>query len=116
MNEFKFETNKLTISEVEIEFDYDIGKVIRVDKILLVLLILPKGSKEVDNLYGVGENGEILWRIQSVDEALGITKNTPYVSLKVVNPRVAQVTSFFGMRFSVDIRNGEIIDKKCIGW
>lgn len=116
MNEVRFEANKVITSRFEIEFDYKINKVEYVNKIILVLLEIPKGSKEVDNLYGVDEMGNILWRVQSIKEAFGIPQNTPYVALKIVNSDIVQVTSFFGMRFSVDISNGKLIDKESIGW
>ncbi|MDQ6423118.1 hypothetical protein RB620_27175 [Paenibacillus sp. LHD-117] len=58
-----------------------------------------------------------LQRINEINnEAFGIPQNTPYVALKVVNVDTVQVTSFFGMRFSVDISNGKLIDKESNGW
>jgi hypothetical protein len=116
MNKIRFEANKLITSSFEVEFEYNIDKIEYIDRIILVLLEIPKGSKEVDNLYGVDEIGNILWRVQSIKEAFGIPQNTPYVALKVVNADTVQVTSFYGMRFSVDISNGKLIDKESIKW
>lgn len=116
MSKIRFEENKLITSSFVIEFEYNIDKVEYTNKIIIVLLEIPKGSKEVDNLYGVDEVGKILWRVQSIKEAFGIPQNTPYVGLKVVNADTVQVTNFYGMRFSVNISNGKLIDKESIGW
>lgn len=116
MKEIKFDQNKLITSEFEVEFEHNIDKVEFINDIYLVLIEIPKGSKEVDNLFGVNLSGNIIWRVQSVSEVFDISQNSPYVALKVINNQKAEVISFFGIRFSVNISNGKLIDKECIGW
>ncbi len=70
----------------------------------------------MDNLYAVNEKGEIFWRVQSAKDAFNITQNTPYISMNIINSKIVQVTSFFGMRYLVEIRSSKLIDKECIGW
>jgi hypothetical protein len=102
--------------DFRLDFKNKINTIEKVNDIFLVLLEVEKGSTDVDNLYGVDKYGVIIWRIQSIKEALGIAQNTPYISLKVIDFEKAQVTSFFGMRFTFCIHNGQIFEKECIGW
>ncbi len=115
MSDYKLSENKLITYNFQIEFKHKINKVELINDIYLVMLEIPKGSKEVDNLYGV-KNGKILWRIQSVGEAFNIPQNTPYISLKILNSEKAQVTSFFGMRYTVEILSGRLLEKESVGW
>jgi hypothetical protein len=77
---------------------------------------VPEGSKEVDNLFGVDSKGNVLWRVQSVKDAFCLQQNTPYISMEILDKQIVQVTSFFGMRFFVEISSGKLIDKECIRW
>ncbi len=116
MRNFTFEKNILKIKEVEILFKHDIDAVEHVDGKYLVLLRVPKGTQEVDNLYAVDSKGKIIWEVQSAEEVFDISKNTPYVAMKVVNSKIVKVTSFFGLRFSVSIVDGKLLEKESIGW
>lgn len=116
MSEFKINQNKLITDNFEVKFEHKINKVEYISKIYLVLLEIPKGSNEVDNLYAVNEKGEIFWRVQSVKDAFNIPQNTPYIAMNIINSKIVQVTSFFGMRYSLEILSGKLIDKECIGW
>mgnify|MGYP001324420116 CR=1 FL=1 len=94
----------------------EINKAEYINKVYLVLLEIPKGSNEVDNLYAVNERGKILWRVQNVKDAFNIPQNTPYVSMNIIDSKIVKVTSFFGLRYSVEILSGKLIDKESIGW
>ncbi|MRX73695.1 hypothetical protein GJU40_16260 [Bacillus lacus] len=116
MSEFRIYHNKLITNDFEIEFEHVINKVEYISKIFLVLLKIPKGSSEVNNLIALNEKGETLWRVQNVKDAFDIPKNTPYVSMNIIDSRIVKVTDFFGMRYSVDILSGKLIDKECMMW
>lgn len=116
MSSFTISSNKLKTSEFEIEFEHEIDLVEYVGSKYLVMLKIPKGSKEVDNLLGVDLKGEVIWKVQNAEEAFGILQNTPYIAMRIIDEKYAQVTSFFGLRFTVDIKSGKLIEKESIGW
>lgn len=116
MQDFKIQDNLLITNDFSLEFESKINLIEKVNDLFLVLLEVKKGTKDVDNLYGVDNNGKVIWRIQSVNDAFGIVQNTPYVALKVLCADRAQVTSFFGMRFIFYIDSGKMLEKECIGW
>lgn len=116
MQEFNIKDRSMVTADFRLDFENKIKVIEKVNDIFLVLLEVEKGSTDVDNLYGVDKFGKIIWRIQSIKEAFGIAQNTPYIALKVIDFEKAQVTSFFGMRFTFCIHNGRMLEKECIGW
>lgn len=116
MLNYKINENIIKTDKFEITFEYEIDTVLPVDDMFIVLLKIPKGSKEVDNLYGITSTGDIKWRVQSVQEAFNIPQNTPYIALDIVDNDKIRVTNFYGMRYSVNPKNGFLIEKECIGW
>lgn len=116
MKKIEYRDNKLIADDFEVIFKHKIAKIECAMDVCLVLIELPKGSKEVDNLYGVDMRGNILWKVQSVKDAFNIPQNTPYIALKLIDAKKVQVISFFGMRFTVDVLSGKLIDKECMGW
>lgn len=116
MSNFSFTANKFVTSTFEVDFNNNISKVEYNNEIYLVLLEIPKDSKEIDNLYGVDVRGTVRWRDQSIKDAFGIPQNSPYASLDIVGNGTVKVTNFYGMRFSVNTKNGKLIEKESIGW
>ena len=116
MNEFIYEKKILKTESFEVVFQHDINCVLKIDNMFLVLLKIPLGSNEVDNLFGVDLEGHIKWRIQNANEAFGTLKNTPYVLISAVDNQTVKVTSFFGLRFTVSITDGKLHDIEHIRW
>ena len=81
----------------------------------LILLEIPKGSKEIDNVYAVNEYGDVLWKIQNVLDAFNIKQNTPYISLDFQDNDIV-VTNFYGLKYHLDIINGYLFNKECNNW
>lgn len=116
MTTYIIERNILKTTEFEIQFQYDIDSIECIDNMYLVLLKIPKGSKEVDNLLGVDSNGKVIWKVQNAGEAFGILQNTPYVAMHIVDSKKVKVTSFFGFRFTVSIVDGKLLEKEHLRW
>lgn len=116
MSNFNFIDNSLVTSTFIVDFESRINAVEKIDDVYLVLLDVEKGSIEVDNVRGVDDSGRVIWKIQNVEEAFGIMHNTPYIYMKALDSSTAQVTSFYGMRFTFDIHSGKMIKKECIRW
>lgn len=116
MKEYSIQNKSLVTPDFRVEFESRINVIEKMDDIFLILLEVEKGSTDVDNVYGVDKFGRVVWRIQSITEAFRIAQNTPYIALKVIDSEKAQVTSFFGMRFTFSIHNGRMLEKECIGW
>lgn len=115
-NNFRIENGILRTNSFSRSFNYPIGDVKLLNNVYIVLLKLPKGSKEVDNVYGVDKAGKIIWRIQSIKDAFGIMQNTPYVSVDIDEIKNLSVTNFFGMKYYVNFKDGTLREKECIHW
>lgn len=116
MNSYMIEKDIFKTTEFEIKFQYDIDSIEHISNTYLVLLRIPMGSKEVDNLLGLDSNGNVIWRVQNAVEAFGILQNTPYVAMNVVDSKKVKVTSFSGFRFTVSIEDGKLLEKEHLRW
>lgn len=116
MENYTTNNNILKTEEFILPFDHDIADVKLVNNMFIILLRIPKGSKEVDNLFGISSNGNMVWRVQSVQEAFNIQHNTPYIAVDIINDAMIQVTNFYGMRYGVNPKNGYLINRECIRW
>ncbi|WP_430885869.1 hypothetical protein [Fusibacter sp. JL216-2] len=110
------DNNKIIVGENECRFDHPILDYVHSDGVYIVVLNIPKGTKEIDNVYGVNENGKLIWKIQSVTDAFGIAENTPYISIRIDESDSVVVNNFFGMRYEVDPSDGTLKKKECISW
>ena len=116
MKSYTIEKDILKTIEFEIQFQYDIDSVEHINNMYLVLLRIPMGSKEVDNLLGLDSNGKIVWKVQDAGEAFGILQNTPYVAMHIVDSKKVKVISFFGFCFTVRIEDGKLLEKEHLRW
>lgn len=114
MNNFLVKRNAVLIGETSVQFPYDILEIKPVETQLLVLLKIPPHSKEIDNIYAVGWDGVIRWRIQNRSKFESRHSQTPYVGMIVVNGRL-KVFDFCGIRYWVNLENGHIIERDSDG-
>ncbi len=110
MNEFLIQNNKLLIGKNSTQFPYNILEVKPVGSQLLVLLDVPPHSKEIDNVYAVGWDGVINWKIQDRSKFENNHSKTPYVAMVVERNRL-KVIDFCGIRYWVNLDNGFIIER-----
>ncbi len=113
---FKYNKNILIINDKQLEFEYEIEDIKEVNGILAVLLGVSAKSYSIDNLYGVNSKGEIIWRVQSVNEIYPSIISSPYVALKIAPSGDIAVTNFAGVRYFVNPKDGSITGKEVIGW
>lgn len=103
--------NELVVENNKIVFDHNIRYVIAVKDTLIVLLEIPNNIWYQNNVFGINQNGEIKWRIQSVGDF--VKKQLPYENL-MVNGTNVFVSDFYGRRFSLNLTNGEILSSEVL--
>lgn len=64
MNNISYLKNKLFINKYELDFLFDIDKIITTQNIILVLLNSPPKSFYNRNIFGVDYFGNIIWQIE----------------------------------------------------
>lgn len=117
---YKVIDNKLFIDENECDFEYNIEDVKYQEGVYIVLLNIPSEVNEADNIYGVNELGEVIWRIENPIIAFNIKPDEQgynyyadsiYVGLFVSEGKFSAST-FFGMNYVFNFKTGKLISKK----
>lgn len=103
-----------------VKFDYSISDVKYNLEVYIVLLNIPNDINEVDNIYGVNGQGDIIWRIENPIKAFNISENEQgyeylansiYVGIFNDNG-IFSANTFFGMKYDFDYKTGRLISKK----
>lgn len=105
--------NVLIVERNKIVFAYNIRYVLEVNETLIVLLEIPNNIMYLNNVFGINENGEKKWRIQSVEDVFSINNQLPFENL-MVNGADVFVSDFYGRRFSFNPTNGEILSSDIV--
>jgi len=91
----------------------------------VVLLDIPVGVDEIDNIYGVSQDGNVIWRVENPLKAFKIDENTQgfeyyaksiYVGISVDDKEMLSGTTFFGMKYIIDCKTGKLLKKEYMRW
>jgi len=123
-NNYIIENNHLKTEAFDVEFGFSVKTVIYYDEIFVVMLDIPTGVYEMNNIYGVDKAGRILWRIEDSKIKFPIKRSTKVDYLETpIYVGMNQDTdgSFFGitfwaMKYTFDYKTGKLLDKKWMRW
>lgn len=107
---FSVRDNILQIGTGEIAFPYRIWEAKELFGLLIVVLAIPSDSSDIDNIYAVNQQCEIVWQIQSRDAFEMSYMKVPYSSVSARGDCLMAV-EFYGKRYLVDPQNGTIIGR-----
>ena len=116
--------HSLETEKFKIGFEYKIADVKYWDEIFVVLLSIPNKVDEIDNIYGVSVDGDIIWRIENPIKAFKITiqeqgysyyRMSVYVDIQL-NRGVFTGTTFFGVKYTFNHKTGKLLTKKVGRW
>jgi len=118
MADYMIESNKLITKDFEVSFDFCIKDVQFIDNIYVLLLDIPNDVDETDNIYGVNEQGKIIWRIENPIEAFNINKDeqgyrylasSTYVNMHLSPNGVFTANTFFAIKYTLDYKTGKLL-------
>lgn len=107
------------------EFKRDISVVKLKNDIFILLLSIPNSINEIDNIYGVNEDGKVFWRIENPVKAFNINKDeqgfnyyasSTYVFMNESPEGIFTANTFSGMRYSFDYLTGKLIRREQSRW
>lgn len=105
--------NEIVVDNNKIVFEYNIRCVKEVNETLIVLLEIPNNVTYLNNVFGINKIGEIMWRIQSVNDVFPVKNQLPFENL-MVNDTEVFVSDFYGRRFSFNPTNGKILSSDVV--
>ena len=111
MNQPKVVGNEFHIADQVVKFPCDIAEFAEANDIYVVLLSSSSNLWTHDNVYGVGKDGSIIWKLQDVSKVFPIDNDVPYVGFNIVSSSLIRVINFNGVSLSVDTSSGRIVGK-----
>lgn len=107
-NTYTVEGNELSFSNgIVIRFTDPIVKVLRADKTLVILLSISRKEHSNENVYGISEQGEILWKVPRIYHAY--TKS-PFTNIAFRDNELILI-NWDGNDYTVDPSTGSLLKK-----
>ena len=107
---FSVRDNILQVGTGEITFPYRIWQAKELFGLLIVVLAIPPDSSDIDNIFAVNQQCEIVWQIQSRYALDKSCLDEPYTCVSVRGDCLMAV-SYFGKRYLVNPETGTIIGR-----
>ena len=112
---YEISGNKLKVATdnriFEVVFPHTIDMVLKLEKILVVLLLIDDITFN-ENVYGVSAEGKILWQIEPIDY---MQKFSPYGNIKIKGG-VLRAYNVRGTDLFLDPETGDVIARKFEWW
>ncbi|GAB7117831.1 hypothetical protein [Natrinema pallidum] len=100
---------ELTIGETTVTLRHPIKETVRVNDVVVVLLDVPIGTIDNQNVIAFSKNGDRLWEIEPISD--DPTADQAYVNI-YINERGVWVVNPIGARCRVDVETGILVEKE----
>lgn len=109
-NNFRFEGDTVIIGKKRKRFTYLIRDAKLCKDKVIILLDIPFNDNEINNLFAINENCEILWQSEDLRGVFINQTLLPYEQMVIVDNEV-RVFDFYGRRYYINSDNGKIIKR-----
>lgn len=106
------QNDTILLNGKELRFNNKIIEAVEYDGGLIVVFETEEDGG-YDNVYCYTKDLQLLWRIKPAPIHIGGTARSPYVGVDIAGENCRAI-DFFGRRFLVNIKNGEIISKDIV--
>ena len=108
----EIQNNKILLAGKELKFDHKIIEAAEYEgKVVIVFETDEDGG--YDNVFCYTQDLQLLWRIKPAPVDIGGTTRSPYVGVDIAGGNCRAI-DFYGRRFKVNLKNGEIISKDIV--
>jgi outer membrane protein assembly factor BamB len=105
---FKIKNNRIEINSSMYDFKFDIRTVIQYKNNYIVLLSIPFNDSEINNVYCLNSNAELLWQSQDLSSLYQNSKNLlPYEQMRMKDGYI-YASDFYGRNYKINANNGKI--------
>ena len=106
----KYKDNHIEVDKGNCDFDYEIRTVIQYKNKYVVLLSIPFNSNEINNIYCLDEEANIIWRSDDISQNHPEIKNhLPYEQMGIKEDKL-YASDFYGRNYVINITTGKIED------
>lgn len=115
---FKVDGDELIVEGKRVKFAYPIYKVEEHNGLIIVLLEFKNNDIPLNftnELYGVSNKGQIVWKMENVQKTLGAYQPAPLINFMVINNKLIAF-DFCSRKFIIDTKDGKIMDLEIGRW
>lgn len=103
-----YENNEIKFSSgVSYKFKFSIAEIKVFEKIVIVRLDIPAKVIHNENVYGISENGELIWQIEKIGH---IYDDSPYTGMAVKENKLI-LYNWDGLEVKIDPKTGKVFSK-----
>ncbi len=109
-NNYCYEGDTVIIGKKRKRFTYLIRDAKLCKDKVIILLDIPFNDNEINNLFAIDENCEIVWQAEDLRGVFVNQTLLPYEQMVIVDNEV-RVSDFYGRRYYINSDNGKIIKR-----
>jgi|688.fasta_scaffold1596450_2 hypothetical protein len=98
----------LFVNNIHVEFKYPVYKVLLVNQTIVVLLKPQRTEIYNDNIFGVDENGQIIWQVQERENFNLEGYKQPFMNIWITDDSKLKCNDSYGLNFWIDPSDGSI--------
>lgn len=106
---YQYNGKCIEIDGIKHEFKYDIRKVVKYEGRYVVLLSIPFNSQEINNIYCLDSQGNLVWRSEDLATLYPTIKNLPYEQMGIKDDAI-YASDFYGRNYKINLDTGKIED------
>jgi len=105
---YQYEKNHIEINNSSYDFEFDIRTVIQYKETYVVLLAIPFNKTEINNIYCLDANANLVWRAEDFSVRYPELKNLlPYEQMGIKDD-IIFASDFYGRNYRINVNNGKI--------
>ncbi len=104
---YQYKENYIEINGNRREFKYNIGKVEQYKNTYMVLVGEPFDKTELNNVYCLDEQANVVWQSEDLGKLYPTIKNLPYIRMAIVDD-VIYACDFMGRNYLINVETGKI--------
>lgn len=104
---YKFSKNLIEINNCTCDFNYDIRTVVQYKEKYIVLLGIPFHSDEINNIYCLDAQANLVWQSEDLSQLFPKLKNLAYEQMGIKD-NIIYASDFYGRNYRINADNGRI--------
>lgn len=104
---YQYDKKHIEINNYSFEFKYDIRTVIQYKERYIVLLGIPFNSEEINNIYCLDAQANLIWQSENLDILYPTLKNLPYEQMGIKDD-IIFASDFYGRNYRINVDSGKI--------
>lgn len=105
---YEYENNQIEINRHKYCFDYNIGTVIYYQKKYIVMLTIPDEAADINNIFCLDEQANLLWQSEDLNLLYPGYKNEPYANVGIKDGYI-YASDFVGCNYKISLETGKIV-------